>query len=161
MVFLLAKWGVQVSKDPITPLGPPLGCPIGGRPIFLIFLSLPAHICHWKDFYVRVDELNWWFITYINFMELNWLLLFHFVNFQPLLSRKTELLWNVLIWRRVDLSHRWHVLHIRTLHLGWLSLLKLFNPPNLFNFNVKLLEFSIVSLILLPQLIVFHLQLLN
>ena len=28
MVFLLAKWGVQVSKDPITPLG---------RPIFLIF----------------------------------------------------------------------------------------------------------------------------
>jgi hypothetical protein len=80
---------------------------------------------------------------------------------KPLLSRQTELLWDVLIWRWVYLLHRWDVRNICWLHLCFPCLFNPLYSPNRLNFKVKLLEFSFVSFILLPQLKVLHLKLFN
>ena len=71
MVFLLAKWGVQVSKDPIYSLGNPIGVPHWGGPIFLIFyhfipLIFPARIyCNLgQNWPQKLCKMRYWLVKW-------------------------------------------------------------------------------------------------
>ena len=62
MVFLLAKWGVQVSKDPIYSLGDPIWVPHWGGPIFLIFFPLEFNAFWGQNKLQKLCKMGYWLV---------------------------------------------------------------------------------------------------